>query len=176
MKTQHEAIESVSRELIDAIKAHFPYGPQMHRIVAEFGHLVGIVLREGKMLKKGTDRVPPECPRIEVDQDIAGPQETLTEEQQDLARELIRRAAFIEMEPGRSRHKFLPTLRWQLRRVYLPHFGAALTKNDAVKWIPSDFKFFLTNPKEACDREWERRQKETDDTQTRLPYGQDEHQ
>jgi hypothetical protein len=144
----------------------------MHRIVAEFGHLVGRVLREGKTLRKGTGRVPPECPRIEVDQDVTGPEETLTGEQQSLARELVRRAAFIEMEPGRSRHKFLPTLRWQLRRVYLPHFGAALTKNDAVKWKPSDFKFFLTNPKEACDREWERRQKETDEVQPGLPYDQ----
>jgi serine/threonine protein kinase len=174
-RIQHEAIESVSRELIDAIRAHFPYGPQMHRIVAEFGNLVGRVLREGRMLKKKSrDRVPPECPRIEVDQDISGPEETLSEEQQNLARALVRRAAFIEMEPGRSRHKFLPTLRWQLRRVYLPHFGAALTKNDAVKWKPSDFKFFVTNPREACDREWERRQKETDDTQTHLEYGQGE--
>jgi len=32
----------------------------------------------------------------------------------------------------------------------------------------------VTNPREACDREWERRQKETDDTQTHLEYGQGE--
>jgi serine/threonine protein kinase len=169
-RTQHEAIESVSRELVDAIRAHFPHGPMMYRIVSEFGNLVGRILRDGRLQRKGDDRIPPESPRIEVDQDITGPQEVLSEEQQNLARELVRRAAFIEMEPGRSRHKFLPTLRWQLRRVYLPHFGAALTKNDAVKWKPSDLIFFLTNPKETCDREWDRKQKATDEEQGNLPY------
>jgi hypothetical protein len=165
---QHDAIESVSRELLDAIRHHHPHGPQMHAIVREFGTLVRRILEQGRLLKND---IIPQCPRIEVDQDFNKADETLTPGQAQLARELIRRAAFIEMEPGRSRHKLLTTLRWQLRRVYLPAFGAALSKNDAVKWRPRDFKYFLTDPKSASEQEWKRRQKATEAviTQATLP-------
>ena len=38
---------------------------------------------------------------------------------QGLEKELVRRAVFIDMEPGLSRHQYVTTLRWQLRRIYL---------------------------------------------------------
>ena len=155
-KTQHEAIESVSRDLLEAIKNHHPYGPIMHSVVREFGVLVRRIL-EGPLIKGD---VLSQCPRIEVDQDIGEYDELLNNEQEKLARELIRRAAFIEMEAGRSRHRSMTTLRWQLRRVYLPTFGASLSKNDAVKWAPSQFRFFLADPKAACDLELKKRNKE----------------
>ena len=129
----------------------------MYDRVREFGTLVRRILEEGRLIKGG---IPPQCPRIEVDQDFNTLEEYLTPEQEQLQRELVRRAIFIEMEPGRSRHKLVTTLRWQLRRVYLPSFGAALSKNDAVKWKPSEFKFFLTDPRNACETEWSKRQKE----------------
>ena len=170
---QHDAIESVSRELFEAIRHHHPHGSEMHAIVREFGTLVRRILEEGRLIKGA---IPPQCPRIEVDQDLASGEEPLTQEQEKLARELVRRAVFIEMEPGRSRHKFVTTLRWQLRRVYIPAFGAALSKNDAVKWKPSEFKFFLTDPKAASELEWRKRQKEPKEpgdspTQQSLGFG-----
>ena len=70
--------------------------------------------------------------------------------QKALGKELVRRAVFIEMEPGLSRHDYVTTLRWQLRRIYLPAFGASLAKNNAVKEDPSWFQFFLSNPVAAC--------------------------
>jgi hypothetical protein len=156
---QHDSIESVSRQLLDAIRPHHPYGPEMHAIVREFGTLVRRILEDGRLLKGD---IPPQCPRIEVDQEFGKAEEQLTPEQEILQRELVRRAIFIEMEAGRSRHKLVTTMRWQLRRVYLPAFGAALSKNDAIKWKPSQLKFFLTDPKGACEEEWKRRQKESD--------------
>ncbi|MGO9273881.1 MAG: hypothetical protein ACLQOO_27180 [Terriglobia bacterium] len=176
-KFQHQAIESVSRKLLEDIRHHYPHGPDMHTIVQEFGNLVRRILVEGKLIKKGDDRVVPQCPRIEVDKE-AEAYEQLTAKQQDLARELVRRAVFIEMEPGRSRHRFVPTLRWQLRRVYLPAFGAALHKNDAIKWSPSEFKFFLSDPVRTCQREWEKRPKGSSRAERRnpdeggLPFGE----
>ncbi len=170
---QHEAITSVSRELFEAIRNHHPHGPQMHWIVREFGNLTRRILEDGKMLKQGDKTVPPQCPRIEVDQDFDTPDDNLNRHQLDIALELIRRAVFIEMEPGRSRHKFVTTLRWQLRRVYLPAFGAALSKNDAVKWRPAQFKHFLVSPNDACEIEWQKRPKTIpapESSQTQLPY------
>ncbi len=169
-RVQHDAIESASRELLEAIRHHFPYGPQMQAIAREFGTLVRKILAEGRLIKKGEEHVPPLCPRIEVEQQHEGHEEALTEDQEKLARELIRRAVFVEMEPGRSRHRYVTTLRWQLRRVYLPAFGAALSKNDAIKWRPREFKYFLTDPKGACDLEWQKRQKQPA-PQPHLPFG-----
>jgi hypothetical protein len=153
---QHRAIQSVSREFLDNIRHHFPHGPQMYRIAQEFGSLTRRILKEGPLLKQGQDFVPAQCPRIEVDR-LHATDEQLSADGEALARELLRRAIFIEMEPGRSRHAFSTSLRWQMRRVYLPAFGVALSKNDAVKWRPGEFKAFLNEPQLACHIEWEKR-------------------
>ena len=147
---QSRAIRSVSRELFEAIKIYFPSGPEMYDVVSHFGPLVRAILEQGREQKKGDATVPSECPRIEIDQHQGGVIEELLPSQQGLAKELVRRAIFIEMEPGLSRHGNVTSLRWQLRRVYLPAFGASLAKNNAVKKDPEWFRFFLSNPKEAC--------------------------
>ena len=152
--TQHEAIVSVSRELFEAIKHLFPEGPQMYAVVAAFGNLVRKILQQGKWQKKGSTTVPSQCPRIELDQKQGAATETLSKEQQALTSELVRRAIFIEMEPGLSRHGNVTTLRWHLRRVYLPSFSAALAKNDAVKQSVDWLKYLLTDPKAACEFVW----------------------
>ena len=146
---QSQAIRAVSREMFDAIGAYFPKGPDMHRVVASFGALVRDILEQGRGNKKGDSTVPTECPRIEIDQPDGSVYFLLSEEQQALARELVRRAIFIEMEPGLSRHRHVTTLRWQLRRVYLPTFGASLAKNDAVKENSEWFQLLLSNPEAA---------------------------
>lgn len=153
---QHQAIESVSRELLEKVRHHHRYGPQMYAILLAFGQHVRKVLVNGR--PHSNSALPQIC-RIEVD-DFGSAKDALSAEQEELATELIRRAIFIEMEPGRSRRGFAPTLRWQLRRVYLPAFKAALAKNDAVKFTPAEFKFFLTDPTAACDLDWRRRRKD----------------
>ena len=147
---QSEAIRAISREMFEAIEAYFPKGPDMHRVVAHFGGLVRTILEQGRRQKKGASTVPTECPRIEIDQPHGSVHRLLSQDQQALARELVRRAIFIEMEPGLSRHKNVTTLRWQLRRVYLPTFGASLAKNNAAKEDLDWFQLFLSNPEAAC--------------------------
>ena len=151
---QHDAIVSVSRELFEAIKHLFPDGPSMYAVVAGFGSLVRNILQHGRLQKKGQSEVPSQCPRIELDQKEGSAIETLSKEQQALSRELVRRAIFIEMEPGLSRHGNITTLRWNLRRVYLPSFNAALAKNNAVKRPVDWLKYLLTSPNEACEMVW----------------------
>jgi len=148
---QDKAIRDVSRKMFEAIRPAFPYGPEMYTVVASFGNLVRNILDKGKWQKGG---YPTQCPRLEIDQKAGAIVDNLASTQKELALELIRRAYFIEMEPGLSRHGNITTLRWNLRRIYLPAFGAALTKNDAVKQNTDWFKFLLTNPKEACDMVW----------------------
>lgn len=168
-RIQHRAIEEVSRNLFEAIKNHHPFGKQMYSIVREFGTFIRRNMETGREIKLRNAYGPSLSPRIEVDQNFSSADEELNDDQARLAGELIRRAIFIEMEPGRSRHKYVTTLRWQLRRVYLPSFGAALSKNDAVKWKPSEFKFFLLDPKNSCEIEWQKRKKE-DSGEQDLPF------
>ena len=162
---QSRAIRSVSRELFEAIKIYFPNGPEMYGVVSSFGALVRAILEQGREQKKGETTVLSECPRIEIDQKQGGVIEQLLTDQQDLAKKLVRRAIFIEMEPGLSRHGNVTSLRWQLRRVYLPAFGASLAKNNAVKRDPEWFRFFLSNPEEACRlvfRTWPKRESDSE--------------
>ena len=84
--------------------------------------------------------------------------EILTEGLANLARELIRRGVFIEMDIGRSRHKYVTTLRWHFRRIYMPAFRAGLHKNDAVKITPSAFKWFLQDPQSALKVQFRQRE------------------
>ena len=152
---QHEAIVSVSRALHEATKHHVPFGPDMYAAVDAFGQLTRRILQDGRWQKAGKRTIPSQCPRIELDQRDGDAVEILADDQKDLARELVRRAIFIEMEPGLSRRRHATTLRWHLRRVYLPGFGAALAKNNAVKQPAEWLKYFLTKPKYACDLVWD---------------------
>jgi len=154
---QHKAIESVSRDLLNLIKNYVPYGKQMSDVVYYFGTLSTNILRKGRLQKKGENEIPSETSRIEVDQPPGQSQDELTKDQQNTMDELVRKAIFIEMESGRARHKFTPTLRWQLRRIYCPAFGTTLAKNTAVKWTPDEFKRFLSNPESACESEFRKK-------------------
>ncbi len=167
---QHEAITAVSRQLFEAIRTHWPHGPKMHTAVREFGTLVGRVVREGPEGTRDGVPIPVQCPRIEVDLGLQSSDDQFDDETEELRLELVRRAAFIELEPGRSRHRSVTTLRWQLRRVFLPAFNAALSKSEAVKWDQTMFKFFLTNPAEACRMEWRRRSASTDRDDAQLSF------
>jgi len=159
---QHKCVREVSSELFENIKSYFPFGPDMYNIVNAFGKLVRTILEKGQWIKKGKTTVPPECPRIEIDQEKGAVIDMPSMAQQELAKEIIRRAIFIDMVPGLSRHDNVTTLRWHLRRIYLPAFHASLAKNDAVKAQPDWFKFFLTNPTSACDVIWARWPKKAD--------------
>lgn len=148
--TQHDMIRSVSRDQVALLATHVPAGPAMHTLVNEFGTFVGNVLRNGREIRQTKTRsVPPTCPRIEVDGAVETA-EQLSEELAVVFDELIARAVFIEMEAGLGRHGNVQTLRWQLRRIYLPAFRAALDKNSPLILKPGEFKFLLNSPKEAC--------------------------
>ena len=157
--TQHKVIKDVSSQLLAHVKLAFPCGPEMFRVLNAFGSLVRHILEEGRQIKKGAGFVPDQCPRIEIDQDEGPAFFSLADEQQKLAKELLRRAVFIDMNPGNSRHENVTTMRWHLRRIYLPAFGAALAKNDAIKRKANWLQLLLEKPNEACDVVWQTWQK-----------------
>ena len=161
-RKQHAAIRHVSQRMFEQIRTYHPCGPELYELVNHFGTFVRRVLDGGRMIKQGSAHIPPQCPRIEIDQDEGAIPDQLSETQRLLARELVRRAIFVEMEPGLSGHESVTTLRWQLRRVLLPAFNVALSKTTAIKRDPDWFKFFLSNPKEALETVWKNWPKEKD--------------
>lgn len=145
---QHKAIVQVSRDMRELTKSYFPKGPELYKVIMAFGNAVRNVMKDGNTLKSGE---PSLIPRIEIDQPSGDAIVELNEEAQSIAWELVRRAIFIEMQPGISRHKSWSTLRWNIRRIYLPSFGAALAKNDAVKKKPIWLQQFLIDPEPICE-------------------------
>jgi len=161
---QHSAVVSVSKNFFEKIKAFYPMGEEMYNIVDKFGALCRKILVSGKKMEyKGPSGaikgVLPETSRIEVNPTPGKPDEEFSDYQKRLMKELVRRAIFIEMEPGRARVTSGTTLRWQLRRIYCPAFYISPIKTVAIKWSTSDFKFFLSNPKEKCEAEFKRWEK-----------------
>lgn len=148
---QHRAIVKVSRQLLEVVRTYYPHGPRMHELLMSFGWLVRKILEDGRLQSSGA---PTQAPRIEIDQPAMFAIDAVNDHERDIAWELIRRAIFVEMESGLSRHGNVTTLRWQVRRIFLPAFGAALAKNDAIKRKPDWLQFFLSDPKEAVDAIW----------------------
>lgn len=151
---QHQAIVKVSRSLLDVVRTYYPHGPKLFEIINAFGTLVRNILVEGRLQ---SSRSPTMAPRIEIDQGGQHVVDDLDDHTQDIAWELVRRALFIEMESGLSRKGRVTTLRWQVRRVFLPAFNAALAKNDAVKRKVDWLRLFLDSPETATTRAIERR-------------------
>jgi hypothetical protein len=151
---QHEAIVSISRELYNYIKSYHPFGDEMFAIVTHFGTLSRRILREGRLIRQKNGLVIPETSRIEVDEDPSQPQIDFTSLQKEIMTELVRRAIFIELDPGSARRGSTPSLRWQLRPVLCPTFLTTPFKTFAIKWTPEQFRFFLTAPEDICNHQF----------------------
>jgi serine/threonine protein kinase len=151
VRIQHRVIQQVSRDLLSAVRDSHIYGQEMFEIANSFGKLIRVILFEGAAQ---TDGSPTQSPRIEIDQAVGAALDSLNPHQRNVAVELIRRAIFIEFPLGRSRHQGQTTLRWQIRSIYLPAFGVALSKNDAIKRGPDWLQMFISNPELACDSVW----------------------
>lgn len=152
---QHTAIIGVSREMLQSLMHHRPLGKQLHTHSEAFGQFARRMLVDTATQSGGGK--PVQIPRIEIDGDSAALQ-TLTTEQQRLRKELLRRAVYISIQPGRSRHNMVTTTRWHLRRIFLPAFLAGLGKDEAVKATASEFGEFLDGPQEFLDG-WRKRRR-----------------
>ena len=159
---QHYAITTSSKNFLELTKSFHPLGDEMYSLVVHFGNLCKKILVDGKPQRDSRTglNVPNETTRIEIEE--AEVSDQLSEANDHLYKELIRRAIFIELEPSRGRHTLGITNRLQLRRIYNPSFGLSLVKNTAIKWSQSEFKAFLNDPKIKCENEYINRWKKED--------------
>lgn len=150
-KKQHEAIQDFSRGLYSKIGEYIPHGKEMKRIVHAFGWASRNAVCDAKGVRKGDGRVDPyEMIRIEVDDDPNKPE--LPEIQKYILHELLRRAIFIQLSKGRSRHGVF-ACRLQLRRAYCPAFKMSLSHSEPMQFPDWEhFRYFLDSPREVCER------------------------
>jgi len=145
---QHQAIRSVSTDLVEQTRAYQHVGPRMYSFLNEFGRFVADALRGMPPQTKGLKAAPQpvQIPRIEID----SVSDTLSlldanDELREVYDELLRRAILIQCPMTRGIHGDT-VLGLHLRRVFLPSFSAALGKNVALIVKPAEFLALLANP------------------------------
>lgn len=129
--TQHHAITSVSKAFKERINGYHPFGPIMATVLNEFGNSSREVLVRGTLTNNDEPR---RLYRIEMTKEK--PQATIAlineinPEAAQLARELLRRAIFVELLDSRGKEgPGATTMRWELRKIFLPAFGLSLVRN-----------------------------------------------
>lgn len=150
---QHQAIVSVSRAFKDRICGYHPYGPEMAVILNNFGSMARDILVTGQLDSDGNPR---RLYRLEMTKDK--PENILTllaeknSEAAGLAKELLRRAIFIQLSESRGKEGVsTQTVRWEIRKIFLPAFGTSLERNSYIDIKSLDsFLHMLTDSKSFC--------------------------
>lgn len=150
---QHQAIVSVSRAFKERVNGYHPYGPEMGVILNNFGSMAKDILVSGTL---DVDGNPRRLYRIEMTKD--DPENILDLLQKknagasSLAKELLRRAVFIQLAESRGKEgPSTQTVRWELRKIFLPAFGTSLERNSYINVETLDnFLYLLTDSRGFC--------------------------
>ncbi len=131
---QHDAIVAVSRAHVENVQRYEPYGNEMYRILNSFAQLAKDLLATAELNSRD---IPQRRYRFEM----TLPENTelfdlLSDEQENLTKELLRRAVFVDCGPSRGKErKSSKTVRWELRKSLRPAFGLSLIRESYL-----DFK------------------------------------
>ncbi|MGH8529563.1 MAG: hypothetical protein ACRETN_06945 [Nevskiales bacterium] len=133
-QAQDATIREVSNRYMKRVDMFHPYGAQMAEIIRDFCSLMREVLIDGKTIGEGKD--PRMIPRIELTvhdgRELLDHIREVDEEAYKIARECLRRSIFIELDDSRPKNQDRGgqrTVRWEIRRIYVPQAGAAFGKN-----------------------------------------------
>lgn len=129
-QSQHLAITNVSKAFRERVNSFHPFGPFMSKILDEYAGAVRDILVDGSLDNSGTPR---RLYRVEMTKPESKPTldllKSLNPNASDLARELLRRSIFVELQDSRGKEgPSTHTMRWDLRRIYLPAFGLSLAR------------------------------------------------
>lgn len=152
---QHQAIVSVSRAFKERVNGYHPFGPEMATILNNFGTMAKDIMVSGQLDSDGNPR---RLYRLEMTKDK--PDNLLTilasknADASSFAKELLRRAVFIQLADSRGKEGVsTQTVRWEIRKIFLPAFGLSLVRNSYIdiKTL-DDFLHLLTDSKSFCTK------------------------
>lgn len=128
---QHAAITTVSKAFKERVNGYHPYGPLMAVVLNEFANSSREILVRGSLNAKDEPR---RLYRIEMTKERPKATIELIHEKNPeaaaLAKELLRRAIFVELLDSRGKEgPGATTLRWELRKIFLPAFGLSLVRS-----------------------------------------------
>lgn len=153
---QHRAIVAVSKAFKERITGYYPFGPEMATILNNFGLMARQIMVSGQLDTGGNPR---RYYRIEMTKDRPGSLLELLSEKSNnaglLAKELLRRAVFVQLTESRGKEgPGSQTVRWEIRKIFLPAFGASLVRHNYINVTSlEDFLSFLTDSQRFCDRQ-----------------------
>lgn len=129
-QSQHIAITNVSKAFRERVHSFHPVGPLMSKILDEYAGAARDILVDGSLDNSGAPR---RLYRLEMTKPESKPTvdllKALNPAASELARELLRRSVFVELQDSRGKEgPSTHTMRWDLRRIYLPAFGLSLAR------------------------------------------------
>lgn len=152
-QSQHTAITNVSKAFRERVHSFHPFGPLMSKILDEYAGAVRDILVDGSL---DNSSAPRRLYRVEMTKPESKPTldllKSLNTNAADLARELLRRSVFVELQDSRGKEgPSTHTMRWDLRRIYLPAFGLSLARESYydVKGIEKLLQLLTETPKFA---------------------------
>ena len=137
--SQHRSIRFVAGQFMDSIRTIPVRGQRLADTVAAFGNVAHSYLRH--RVSRNRDTTPPhQASRIEPYEPLS-----LSEEEDEVLKDLLRYSIFIEDPRGKSRRgKIVP--RYYLRRYLIPHFSLTFSRRDSLELGPEDIKELLLYP------------------------------
>jgi hypothetical protein len=181
-KTQHDAITNVSKAFKERISGYHPNGPAMANILNHYASAAREILVNGALDSSGDPR---RLYRIEMtkpspksfEQLLLEEDETTDKTAARIAKDLLRRAIFIELSDSRGKEgPSTHTMRWELRKMFLPAFGLSLNRDSYfdVKGVGKLIEFLMQPEKFGLEMRSKYQSKEVDNLNTtRSLFGED---
>lgn len=142
---QNKAVRAAAGEFMESIRMLPGKGSHLAEIVSAFGNVARSYLLH-ETSGNGPKKPPHQASRIEPYEALQ-----LSDEAQEVLKEILRYSVFIKDPRGKSRRGQLVP-RFYLRRYLIPHFDLTFSRRDSLQLENDDLNRFLLDPRKFEDR------------------------
>lgn len=142
---QNKAVRAAAGEFMESIRTLPGKGSHLAEIVSAFGNVARSYLLH-ETSGNGPEKPPHQASRIEPYEALQ-----LSDDAQEVLKELLRYSVFIKDPRGKSRRGQLVP-RFYLRRYLIPHFGLTFSRRDSLQLENDELNRFLLDPRKFEDR------------------------
>lgn len=139
-RSQNKAVRAAAGEFMESIRTLPGNGSRLADIVSAFGNVARSYLLH-ETSGNGPEKPPHQASRIEPYEALQ-----LSDDAQEVLKELLRYSVFIKDPRGKSRRGQLVP-RFYLRRYLIPHFSLTFSRRDSLQLENDDLNHFLLDPR-----------------------------